>query len=120
VPGSEAAGDGCSAGGPGQVDPRKRQARVELTLRFRIERAVVAGWLAGWLAASSAICFLSDKQQKKFKKKTQASATHTLISRHWVLLLEEETICFFSFVELCRRDHHPLLQHFFCTYRRKL
>jgi len=48
------------------------------------------------VAASSAICFLIDKQQKKFKKKTQASATHTLISPHWVQLLEEETICFFS------------------------
>jgi hypothetical protein len=96
VPGIEATGDGCSTGGPGQGDPRKRQVGVELTLRFRIERAVVAGSLAGWVAASSAICFLSDKQQKKSKNKTQASATHTLISPHWVLLLEEETICFLS------------------------
>jgi hypothetical protein len=37
----EATGDGCNTGGPGQVDPRKRQAGMELTLRFRIECAVV-------------------------------------------------------------------------------
>jgi hypothetical protein len=89
------------ATGAAQVDPVKSTPgndRREWSSRYASgSRAqwLLAGWLVGWLAASSAICFLSDKQQKKFKKKTQPSATHTLISRHWVLLLEEETICFF-------------------------